>query len=142
PAAKAILRKEIVRASIWAVLIAAATGLVAALLISRRLRRIATAAHAIEQGDFERELKTGFRDEIGVLADVFDRMRRRLGVAFAQVGAERDRFELLLEQLQEGVLAVDRSLRIQFANGKAHELFSGVALVPDSELPETVEGLP
>jgi signal transduction histidine kinase len=142
PAAKAIFRTEIVRASIWAVLIAAATGLVAAVLISRRLRRIARAALAIEQGDFQRELRAGFKDEIGVLAETFDVMRRRLGVAFAQLGAERDRFELLLEQLQEGVLAVDQGLRIQFANQKARLLFSGVDLTPDSELPESVAGLP
>ena len=142
PTTKTIFRTEIVRASIWAVLIAAVTGLVAAILISRRLRRIATAALAIEQGDFERELTAGFQDEIGVLAGTFDRMRRRLGVAFAQLGAERDRFELLLEQLQEGVLAVDRNLRIQFANQKARSLFSGVDLAPDAELPENAEGLP
>jgi two-component system sensor histidine kinase VicK len=142
PAAKTIFRKEIVHASIWALLVAAATGLLAALLISRRLRRIAAAALAIEQGDFERKLDAGFPDEIGALAGTFDRMRLQLGVAFTQLGAERDRFELLLEQLQEGVLAVDRDLHVQFANQKARALFTGVDLTHDASLPESAGGLP
>jgi signal transduction histidine kinase len=142
PAATAIFRKEIVRASIWAVLIAAGTGLVAAVLISRRLRRIGTAALAIEQGDFQRELHAGFRDEIGVLANTFDRMRQRLGVAFEQLGAERDRFGLLLEQLQDGVLAVDRDLCVQFANQQARLIFSSADLAPGSALPESAAGFP
>jgi signal transduction histidine kinase len=142
PQAETIFRDVIVRASLWAVLIAAITGLVAALLISKRLRRIGTAAAAIEQGDFDRELRAGFRDEIGVLAETFDRMRRRLGVAFEQLGAERDRFEVLLEQLQEGVVAVDRDLRVQFVNHRARVLLAGADVRPDAELPATAAGLP
>src|SRR3954447_3239684 len=87
----AIFRHDVVQASIWAVLIAALTGLLAAALISRRLRRISVAAAAIEQGDFDRELKPGLHDEIGDLATTIDRMRSRLGDAFAQLSAERDR---------------------------------------------------
>src|SRR4051812_42987972 len=50
----AIFRHDVVQASIWAVLIAALTGLLAAWLISRRLRGISVAAAAIEKGDFAR----------------------------------------------------------------------------------------
>ena len=138
----AIFRHDVVQASIWAVLIAALTGLLAAALISRRLRRISVAAAAIEQGDFDRELKPGLHDEIGDLATTIDRMRSRLGDAFAQLSAERDRLDRLLEQLQEGVLAVDRQLEVQFANAQARQILDGVSLDKGAPLPETHGGLP
>jgi two-component system, OmpR family, phosphate regulon sensor histidine kinase PhoR len=138
----AIFRHDVVQASVYAVLIAALTGLVAATLIARRLRRIASAAAAIEQGDFALELEPSLHDEIGDLAVTIDRMRRHLGTAFEQLSAERDRLERLLEQFHEGVLAIDRELRIQFANANARLLLAGVSLEKGSPLPETHGGLP
>jgi two-component system sensor histidine kinase VicK len=138
----AIFRHDVVEASIWAVLAAAVTGLVAATLIARRLKRIASAAAAIEQGDFARELEPGLHDEIGDLALTIDRMRTRLGEAFEQLSAERDRLERLLEQLHEGVLAVDRDLCVQFANENARLLLTGVSLEKGTPLPEAHSGLP
>ena len=122
----AIFRHDVVQASIWAVAAAALTGLIAATLIARRLKRISTAAAGIEQGDFARELEPGLHDEIGELALTIDRMRMRLGTAFEQLSAERDRLERVLEQMNEGVLAVDRDLRVEFANANAKLLLAGV----------------
>ena len=141
-AANSIFRTEVLRASVWAVLIATATGLVAAALIARRLRRISRAAQAIEQGDFELELKPGFQDEIGALTGSIDEMRRRLGESFERIRSERDQLELLLEQLQEGVIAVDSDLNVVFANTHARDLLAGVPLDPGTPLSETFAELP
>jgi signal transduction histidine kinase/HAMP domain-containing protein len=138
----AIFRHDVVQASIWAVAIAALTGLVAATLIARRLRRISSAAAAIEQGDFARELEPGLHDEIGELALTIDRMRSRLGAAFEQLSTERDRLERLFEQLHEGVLAVDAELTVQFANTNAKDLLRDVSLEKGARLPDTYGGLP
>jgi signal transduction histidine kinase len=138
----AIFRHDVVQASIWAVAAAALTGLVAATLIARRLKRISSSAAAIEQGDFALELEPGLHDEIGDLALTIDRMRQRLGTAFEQLSAERDRLERVLEQMNEGVLAVDRDLRVEFANANAKLLLEGVPLEKGAQLPETYGGLP
>jgi two-component system phosphate regulon sensor histidine kinase PhoR len=132
----AIFRREVVRAALWAVLAAAAAGLVAATLIARRLRRIDDAAVAIEQGDFERRLDPRFHDEVGSLARTIDRMRRQLRDSFEQLRGERDRLGRLLEQLNEGVVAVDRGLVVRFANRAARTLFGSKTLVPGERLPE------
>ena len=129
----AIFHREALRAALWAVLIAAIAGLLAAALIARRLRRIDAAAAAIEEGDFNVELHPRFRDEVGSLALRIDRMRRRLGESFEQLRAERDRLGRLLEQLQEGVVGVDEQLVVRVANARARESF-GVRL--DAGLPE------
>jgi signal transduction histidine kinase len=129
-----IVRDEILRATLLAIAIGALVGLGVALLITRRLRRVAAAAADIEQGKFDRELKPRFHDELGVLAGTIDRMREHLRRSFEQLEDERDRLRRLLEQLQEGVVAVDRDLVVQFANSRAHRLL-GSALVVGDPLP-------
>lgn len=130
-----IVRDEIVTAALWAVLIAAVAGLVVATLITRRLRRIGAAAADIERGRFDRELRPRFGDELGVLAETIDRMRVRLRDSFDRLEGERDRLERLLEQLQEGVVAVARDLSIEFANSQARALVDS-PLVPGAPLPD------
>jgi len=117
-----IVQDEIVRAALWAVVIGAAVGLGVATLITRRLRGIASAAADIEQGRFDRELRPRFLDELGVLAGTIDDMRKRLRTSFEGLESERDRLIRLLEQLQEGVIAVDRNLTVDFANLRASNL--------------------
>jgi two-component system phosphate regulon sensor histidine kinase PhoR len=135
-----IFRSETIRAAFWAALAAAALGLVLAWLVARRLRRIATAAQAIERGAFDGSLNPRFRDEVGELATAVDAMRRRLGQAFAQIEAERDRLELLLDRLHEGVIAVDHSLVVQYANASMRMRLPNV--VVGAALPASLEGLP
>ncbi|HWB21467.1 MAG TPA: ATP-binding protein [Gaiellaceae bacterium] len=137
-----IFENRLVRVSIWAAVIAALIGLVAATLVSRRVRRITETASAIERGGFDLELRTGFPDEIGSLAGTIDRMRRHLGEAFTQLQAERDRFEILLDRLQEGVIAVDELLTIQFANSGARAILGDEQEWFGEPLPASVAGLP
>ena len=144
-----IFHREALRAAIWAVAIAAVAGLFAAALIARRLRKIDTAAAAIEKGDFDVELRPWFPDEVGSLALSIDRMRRRLGASFEQLRSERDRLGRLLEQLQEGVVGIDADLVVRFVNARAQELFEGklrlgaplVELWPDLSLREFAQRL-
>lgn len=122
-----IVRNEILSAAIRATLVGALVGLVVALLITRRLRRIAATAAAIEQGRFEEQLESRFPDELGELAMTVDQMRLRLARTFANLEGERDRLRRLLEQLQEAVVAVDRSLAVVFANSRARALLGNDA---------------
>jgi two-component system sensor histidine kinase VicK len=130
-----IVRDQIVSAALWATLIGALVGLVVALLITRRLRGIARAAADIERGRFDRELQPRFHDELGGLAETIDRMRERLRESFEQLEGERDRLHQLLEQLQEGVIAVDRDLVVAFSNSRARTLLA-LELTPGEPLPE------
>src|SRR5581483_8444747 len=82
PAELGIVRKQIVEAALLAVLVGAAVGLFVAALISIRLRRIARAAAAVAQGDFDAPLDVGFRDEVGSLAETVNTMRERLQQSF------------------------------------------------------------
>lgn len=133
-----IVRSEILSAALWATAIGAIIGLVVALLITRRIRRIAVAAAEIERGRFDVSLQPAFLDEVGALAQTIDSMGQRLAESFAQLRSDRDRLERLLEQLQEGVVAVDPSLTVEFANSRARTLL-GEHVVPGEPLPEPWE---
>src|SRR5262245_60941373 len=73
-----IVHDQILRAALLAVLIGALVGLLVASLIAARLRRIARAAAEIEGGAFDTPLSSGFRDELGTLAETIDGMRVHL----------------------------------------------------------------
>jgi signal transduction histidine kinase/HAMP domain-containing protein len=124
--AAGIVRGEIVRAALWAVLVAALAGLLVAGAIALRLRRIAAAAAAIEAGDFGLALRPRFHDELGALADSFDRMRIRLRRSFETLEHERDKLRRLLDQLQEGVVSIDSAGIVRAANGPAQRYLGSV----------------
>jgi signal transduction histidine kinase len=133
-----IVRSEILSAALWATVIGAVIGLFVALLTTHRIRRIAGAAAEIERGRFDVSLQPAFLDEVGRLAQTIDSMGNRLAESFAQLEADRDRLGRLLEQLQEGVVAVDPTLTVEFANSRARILL-GEHVVPGQPLPESWE---
>jgi signal transduction histidine kinase len=130
---------EALRAGVIAGVIGVVVGLLLAQLIALRLRRLSAAAEAIAHGDFETPLGYLFRDEFGALAQSFDRMRRQLRRSFRRIEAERDRLQLLLERLHEGVLTIDQDLVVHFANTEARRLLGG-RLREGDELPEPWRG--
>lgn len=119
-----IAREKIVEAAVWATVLGGLAGLLVAVVITARLRRIAAAAAAIEGGSFDRPLRPRFRDELGALAATIDRMRVRLRDSFSVVQSERDRLHVLLERLHEGVLTVNSALEVEYANPVARDALS------------------
>jgi two-component system phosphate regulon sensor histidine kinase PhoR len=131
-----IFQREIVVAALTAFPIGAVVGLLVAILIAGRLRRVAAAAAAIEAGNFDLEVRPRFRDELGALGLSIDRMRERLRHSFARLEWERDRLQRLLERLRDGVITIDRSLRVEFANTAARQALGESGLAEGSPLPE------
>jgi signal transduction histidine kinase/HAMP domain-containing protein len=134
-AAIGIMNDQAFRAGVIAGVIGVLVGLLLAQLIALRLRRLSIAAEAIAAGDFDTKLSYRVRDEFGVLAHNFDRMRRQLRRSFRHIEGERDRLHTLLERLHEGVVTVDESLTVQFANSEARRLLGG-RLAEGHALPE------
>jgi len=73
-----LVRSRLIWAGLSALGLAVLVGLGAATLFARRLRRLERAAERIAGGDFEEPVVDRGRDEVGELADAFDRMRIRL----------------------------------------------------------------
>jgi signal transduction histidine kinase/HAMP domain-containing protein len=137
-----ILRREIVIAALWAVLLGGAIGFLVASLIAARLKRIARAASAIEAGNLDAPLRGGFGDEVGALGATMERMRVRLGESFRQVASERDRVARLVERLAEGVLSVHADLTVEHANGEARRLLGAERLRSGDRMPDPWPAFP
>jgi signal transduction histidine kinase/HAMP domain-containing protein len=138
-AAIGTVNDQALKAGVIAGVIGVIVGLLFAQLIALRLRRLSAAAEAIAAGDFETPLRYHFRDEFGALAQNFDRMRRQLRRSFRRLEAERDRLQLLLERLHEGVLTIDQDLVVHFANAEARRILGG-RLAEGDQLPEPWPG--
>ena len=133
-----IINGQALRAGVIAGVVGVVVGLLLAQLIALRLRRLATAAEALAQGDFETPLRYRFGDEFGALAHSFEGMRRQLRRSFSHIEGERDRLRMLLERLHEGVVTVDQHLVVQFANAEARRLLGG-RLAEGDQLPDPWE---
>ena len=97
-------------------------GYLVSFFIARRLKRIERSAEAIATGDLTAKVPDAHDDEIGQLADAFNIMAERLRNAFAQVENERDRVEVLLNDLSEGVIGLSAEGTVMIANPAAGEL--------------------
>lgn len=136
------------RQLLFATLLALATslllGYMASYFIARRIRRIERSAEAIAAGHLSAKVPETMADEIGQLADTFNVMADRLRSAFAQVEYERDRIEVLLNDLSEGVIGVSAEGGITIANPAAAILLDVPTLVGetvDAALPPDVAQL-
>lgn len=110
-------------------------GYLIAYLIARRLKRIERSAEAIARGDLTTKVSDAHEDEIGQLAEAFNIMAERLRNAFAQVENERDRVEVLLNDLSEGVIGLSATGTIMIANPAAGDLL-GTPSLPGEGLDE------
>ena len=120
--ASSVLRRQLLYGAGLALLAAVVIGILIADRVSRRIQRIARAAERIADGDFGEPLADRYRDEIGELAASIDVMRRRLAASFDALSNERQRLSTVLDQLDEGVLAVAPDGRVELANRAARVL--------------------
>jgi two-component system sensor histidine kinase VicK len=121
---KAVLavQRQLLLATVLALGVSLLLGYLASYFIARRLKRIERSAEAIASGDLSATVPETVEDEIGQLAMTFNIMAERLRSAFAQVEYERDRVEVLLNDLSEGVVGVSADGTVTIANPAAGAL--------------------
>jgi signal transduction histidine kinase len=105
---------------IAAILIAGSAGAAIGGLLSRSVVAIASGVEQLALGGEEVELRVGGRDELGSLAEKFNRLSR-------QVLGERNRWEnerggmfKALRTMTDGIVLMDADGTILFANSEAH----------------------
>ncbi|MBT8050278.1 MAG: HAMP domain-containing protein [Gammaproteobacteria bacterium] len=101
--------------------------ILAALFSARRmvtpLSKLSRATREVAEGDFEQEVASGERDEIGFLVSSFNQMTQALKsasqeaeVSRAELQAQGEYLQTVLSNLSSGVLTLDESGRIITAN--------------------------
>jgi signal transduction histidine kinase len=130
--AVAAVQRQLLLATLLALGISLILGYMASYFIARRLKRIERSAELIAGGDLSAKVPETVEDEIGQLADTFNVMADRLRNAFAQVEYERDRVEVLLNDLSEGVVGLSAEGTVTIANPAAAILLGRGTLVGES----------
>ena len=96
----------------------------AAQRIAKPILEVAHAADSIGQGEFDSEIVIDSDDEVGVLAEKFNEMRRNLKTAVDQLRQEERKLTAIVENLGEGLIVVEPAGRVLYVNPVAERLLN------------------
>ncbi len=102
--------------------VAVMMGALASYFASRSLMELVNRARAVASGVRGERLPVGTEDELAGLAGSFNRMADELDRAIETLGQERDLSRGILENLTDGVLALDAKVCVTEMNGAALRL--------------------
>jgi two-component system phosphate regulon sensor histidine kinase PhoR len=85
-------------------------------LVSRPLRRISDASTKLAEGDLQQRLPITGDAEIAAVWTSLNRMTRNLSQKMRDLSDGKQRLELILEAMGQGVMVLDRTGRISFTN--------------------------
>jgi len=114
--AVAAVRWLILRASLVAAVFALAVAFLVSRAFSRRIRRIQTFAQDLVNAEYSGTLASQPDDELGSVARSLRGMAEQFRRMLAALADEAARRKAVLAGMVEGVLAVDRDLRVTFCN--------------------------
>jgi len=106
----------ILRASLLAALMSLLVAYVISRAFIRRIGRVEAFAKDLARSDLSGTLPAGSDDELGSLARSLGGMAMQFREMLARLSEEAARREAILVSMVEGVLAVDRELRVTFSN--------------------------
>lgn len=97
-------------------------GIVIAARLARSLNRLKTGAQRIANGNFSELVTVKSHDEIGQLAETFNQMSSRLRDSYSRLAVEKQRDETILQNMGEGLIAVDEKAQVVLMNNVAAAL--------------------
>ncbi|HEX3075383.1 MAG TPA: ATP-binding protein, partial [Lachnospiraceae bacterium] len=102
-----------------------AAAIIAALFtkhLSKPIDDITKAAEKIADGDYRTKIFTNESNQVGRLADSFNRMSENLRGSIAQLTHRNIEFEAMLKSMDSGVIAIDNHDKIIFTNDSFKKL--------------------
>ncbi|MFI5247511.1 MAG: ATP-binding protein [Nitrospirales bacterium] len=106
-----------------AFLIAVALSVWVAHSITKPLSDIAIAARQLATGDHAVRIRTGSRDEVGLLADTLNHMTDRLRAKIDELSEDRAQLLAMLTSMVEGVMVLDCRGRVLQVNPALERMF-------------------
>jgi two-component system phosphate regulon sensor histidine kinase PhoR len=106
-----------------AFLIAVALSVWLAHSITKPLSEIAIAAQQLAKGDHTARIRTGSRDEVGLLADTLNHMTDQLRIKIDELSEDRSQLLAMLTSMVEGVMVLNRRGRVLQINPALERMF-------------------
>ena len=96
----------------------------AAQRIAKPILKVAQAARSVGQGEFDNEITVDTDNEVGVLAEEFNEMRRNLKNAVDRLTQEEKKLTAIVDNLGEGLIVVEPTGRVLYVNPVAERLLN------------------
>lgn len=80
------------------------------------IQKMTRAAHRMADGDYAQRIVNPSNDEIGQLGRTLNTLSLRLMETIESLREERDRLELVIGSIEEGILAVDQQMHVVHCN--------------------------
>ena len=91
--------------------------------ITKPLSDFANSAKQLAQGDHRVRIRTGSRDEVGLLADTLNHMTDQLRTKIDELSEDRSQLLAMLTSMVEGVMVLDRRGRVLQINPALEKMF-------------------
>jgi two-component system phosphate regulon sensor histidine kinase PhoR len=141
-----VLRRGIVMASLFSLIIATLLAAVLAQRVAKRLSRIVVFANRIASGDLTARVEEGHLDEISAVAHALDVTASRLEQSFHALESSRSELTALLDSMQEAVIAINPQGQVSWCNAVMQRITispvqEGRALVHSVRDPEVLSSV-
>lgn len=114
--------KTIIMAVAIALLLAAIMGYVFAQTLTVPILALTTGAKGLAEGKMNQSLKVRSSDEIGQLTSSFNYMASELNRNMSEISREKNRLEILLHNMSDGVISFSRDGELMLANAAAMDM--------------------
>lgn len=91
--------------------------------ITAPIQTLTKSAKLVAAGDFSHKIEVHSKDEIGILTDTFNHMKKRLKTTLDEVAGEQKKLETVFSHLQAGVITFTDDGKVLNINQFAIELF-------------------
>src|SRR5688572_13964445 len=96
-------------------------GYLVRLFVSRPLSEIAMAARRLAAGDLQQRLPISGNEEIAALGNSLNTMAENLSARMKELSEGKQRLELIVGAMSEGIMVLDRSGRVTLTNRAARQ---------------------
>ena len=116
------LRVLLILTGLVTVLFAVALALKMTQVLTNPIRKLTQAARRVSEGEYGVRIQLRSQDELGELGNTLNTLSGRLINVIERLREERDRLELIISSIGEGIIAVDRQLTVTHRNQAFWEL--------------------
>ncbi len=109
--------------------------------LSKPIKKLAEICNKIAQGDFRKKLDFNRRDEIGILAQSFNHMIKKIEHSTEELKRLKEIKEDILRSTTTGIITIDNTGSVISVNRAAEDMLRNGASVRNEEIFETIVAL-
>ncbi len=121
-----------------ALILAIIIGIIFAKMITDPIVKLSDGVSELKKGDLDQYLTVYSNDEIGQLTSNFNDMAQELKSSFETIHSEKNKMEVVLNNMTDGVIAYDKNNELVHANSKIYEILGNISYATMDELFETL----